>query len=82
MIEAADFYATSSAGALWHGRLAPEVVAPVIIEQRGSYDDDDYGPLLGVDEQAVYWLARPLGPESARSDEAPVLLFRSCRQRL
>lgn len=72
------YFDVTGEGLLSYAALSDEPVTRVALEQRGSFDDDDYSETLGVDRDAVYWFA---GSETAlrTSDGDPLALFRTCR---
>ena len=72
-----DIYWTNRSGELWHMR-ADAPFTPRLMDQHGPYDDDDYEPLVMVDDDAVYWTAAPDGTPSYY-DEGPFNLYRTCR---
>jgi hypothetical protein len=72
-----ELYLTCEDGALKRGFVAP-LVAPTVVDQRGSMDDDDYGLILGADAEAVYWLGGPYS-DAGVYDQDPLVLYRYCR---
>jgi hypothetical protein len=72
------YFDVTDDGLLSHAALSEEPVTRVALEQRGSFDDDDYSAIMGIDRDAVYWFA---GSEPAlrTSDGDPLALFRTCR---
>lgn len=72
------YFDVTDDGLLSHAALFDEPVTRVALEQRGSFDDDDYSAIMGIDRDAVYWFA---GSEPAlrTSDGDPLALFRTCR---
>lgn len=72
-----DLYASSNLGRLWVVPRSPDEPARML-EQHGSYDDDDYNPPIQVDADAVYWQAGVDFVERT-TDGDPLALYRSCR---
>jgi hypothetical protein len=69
-------YWTSSDGTLSRSSTTPGA-AVELLESRGSFDDDDYRPLLEVDATRIYWQAGPNADER-RSDREPLGLYFRC----
>jgi hypothetical protein len=69
-------YWTSSDGTLSRSPATPGATSE-LLEQRGSFDDDDYRPLLEVDAMRIYWQAGPVVGEH-RSDREPLGLYYRC----
>jgi hypothetical protein len=70
-------YWTSSDGTLSRSPANPSTAPTELLEQRGSFDDDDYSPLLEVDDERIYWQAGPVVGEH-RSDREPLGLYYRC----
>ncbi len=74
-----EFYGTNEDGELWHARVLPEPTAAVLLEQRGTWDDDDYSALIGMDRDAVYWEAGADIKLRTINGDDPLALYRTCR---
>ena len=61
-----------------YARVWPEPTEPTPIERRGKFDDDDYVSIIGLDDDAVYWLAGS-DPAFRTEDSDPLALYRTCR---
>jgi hypothetical protein len=72
------YFGATQGGVLSYAPLALDSVEPVALEQRGTFDDDDYPATIGLDQDAVYWLAGS-DPALRASDGDPLALFRTCR---
>lgn len=78
IVHDSECYFTAPDGTLWHAEVWPVATDPVLVEQRGAYDDDDYIEVIGMDEDAVYWFAGA-DPTLRTSDGDPIALYRTCR---
>jgi len=79
LVSGSDFYATGELGDLWHAKVWPKPTEPVLVEDRGAWDDDDYSSLIGIDHDAVYWTAGASPDRRASSGGVPLALYRTCR---
>jgi hypothetical protein len=50
----------------------------VLVEQRGTMDDDDYVVIVGADADAIYWLSGPYSDARIQNQD-PLTLYRTCR---
>jgi hypothetical protein len=77
-VAGSDVYVTTTRGALFRGAAGVPAQEPVLVDQRGTMDGDDYTLMLGVDDDAVYWLAGPFS-DARIQDTDPLTLYRTCR---
>lgn len=62
-------------GSLYYVRVG-QVAAPRLLDQRYSYDADDYAGFILIDVNYVYWQANVDG---SRGDDDPLPIMRTCR---
>jgi hypothetical protein len=63
-------YTTTTEGELW--KISPD--GALLLEQRGSYDDDDYFPWIGSDGSALFWFAGPQKGVRIEDEDEGVLI--------
>jgi hypothetical protein len=59
------------------GRLSKFGGGGAVMAETGEYDDDDYNPLLALDQHSVFWLGGEAGQRA--SDDDPVGIFERCK---
>jgi hypothetical protein len=78
IVDDSECYLTDGHGTLWRAEVWPVATDPVLVEQRGAFDDDDRCEVIGIDDDAVYWFAG-VDPALRSSDGVPIGLYRTCR---